>query len=288
MHIFQPLAGGFRAPWGELPSIRSFPVMQGDDPIIGRVFGARGMSSFAHAYLSIANIKSGTIDGAIIGASSAAAGTFTDLTATGNCVQGDTSADTVTMNAGSWDAPSAGTRINFRLGDATRTDRTMFRSRGTNEGSNVGVIPNGTSNVAAWTAFSSSDPDNSHFIGVLTTATTTAINSSAIGTGTQRSLSFQIGGTTKATLDTVGNWGVGTSSFGTSAVSVIGVATGTAPTTGPADTVQFYSSDDAAGHTIPSFYCEGTNVIATGQADSASSVRVKVRINGTVVTLLAI
>jgi len=82
--------------------------------------------------------------------------------------------------------------------------------------------------------------------------------------------------------------GVGTSSFGSSATKVVSVGTGTAPTTGPADTVQFYSSDDAAGHTIPSFYCEGTNVIATGQADSASSVRVKMRINGTVVTLLAV
>ena len=54
------------------------------------------------------------------------------------------------------------------------------------------------------------------------------------------------------------------------------------------DTVQFYGTDDAAGHTIPSFYCEGTNVLATGQADSASSVRVKIRVNGTVVTLLGI
>lgn len=66
------------------------------------------------------------------------------------------------------------------------------------------------------------------------------------------------------------------------------VASGTAPTSSPNDSITLYSSDDAAGHTIPSFYCEGSNVLATGQADSASSVRVKLRINGTVVTLLAI
>jgi hypothetical protein len=82
--------------------------------------------------------------------------------------------------------------------------------------------------------------------------------------------------------------GLGTATFGTSAVGVLAIKNGTAPTTGPADTVQFYSTDDAAGHTIPSFFCEGTNVLATGQADSASSTRVKVRINGTVVTLLGI
>lgn len=66
------------------------------------------------------------------------------------------------------------------------------------------------------------------------------------------------------------------------------VASGTAPTSTVADSVAFYSSDIAAGHTEPSFYCEGTQVLATGQADSASSVRVKMRINGTEVTLLAI
>jgi hypothetical protein len=85
-----------------------------------------------------------------------------------------------------------------------------------------------------------------------------------------------------------GNVGIGTTTFGTSAVTVFSIANGTAPTTGPADTVQFFSTDDAAANTIPSFFCEGTNVLATGQADSVSSVRVKMRINGTVVTLLAV
>lgn len=55
-----------------------------------------------------------------------------------------------------------------------------------------------------------------------------------------------------------------------------------------ADQVHLSAFDDAAANTIPAFQCEGTNVIATGQIDSASSVRVKMRINGTTVTLLAI
>ena len=66
------------------------------------------------------------------------------------------------------------------------------------------------------------------------------------------------------------------------------VASGTAPTSSPADSVTFYSSDDAADHTIPSFYCEGTNVVATAQADSVSSVRIKMRFQGTVYTFLCI
>jgi hypothetical protein len=94
-------------------------------------------------------------------------------------------------------------------------------------------------------------------------------------------------GTEQMRLTTAG-LGLGTTSFGSSAEKVLSVGTGTAPTTGPADTVQFYSSDDSAGNTVPSFYCEGSGVVATGQSDSASSVRVKMRINGTVRTFLCI
>jgi hypothetical protein len=85
-----------------------------------------------------------------------------------------------------------------------------------------------------------------------------------------------------------GGLGIGTATFGTSATNTLALLNGTAPSTSPADTVQLYSSDNSAGNTIPSFFCEGTGVLATGQADSASSVRVKMRINGTEVTLLAI
>lgn len=84
-----------------------------------------------------------------------------------------------------------------------------------------------------------------------------------------------------------GGLALGTTSFGSSAEKVLSIGTGTAPTTGPADTVQFYSSDNSAGNTIPSFFCEGTEVLATGQSDTTSTTRVKMRINGTVVTLLA-
>lgn len=86
----------------------------------------------------------------------------------------------------------------------------------------------------------------------------------------------------------IGYFGTSLSVIGTpSGTGVVAVGNGTPPTA-QANTVAVYSSDDAAGHTIPSFFAEGTNVLATGQADSTSSVRVKMRINGTVVTLLAI
>ena|SRR3990167_3536940 len=82
--------------------------------------------------------------------------------------------------------------------------------------------------------------------------------------------------------------GAGTNLSGIGGTNVVGALNGTEPTSSLANAVLFYSIDDASGHTIPAFYCEGTNVLATGQSDSASSIRVKMRINATTVTLLAI
>lgn len=89
------------------------------------------------------------------------------------------------------------------------------------------------------------------------------------------------------TWDGGGNAGLGVTAFGTSALKVLGIGTGTAPTTGPADMIQIYSSDESAGHTVPSFFTEGSNALLTGQSDVASSRRVQMRINGTLVKLLA-
>jgi len=82
-----------------------------------------------------------------------------------------------------------------------------------------------------------------------------------------------------------GNVGVGTTSFGTSAQEVLAIGTGVAPTTGPADTIQIYSTDLSAGNTMLSIYTEGTSVNANTTA--AATHRIAVRINGTVYYLLA-
>jgi hypothetical protein len=92
------------------------------------------------------------------------------------------------------------------------------------------------------------------------------------------------GATQRMTLDGSGNLGLATSTFGTSATNTFAVFTGTAPTTGPADSVQFYSTDLSAGNTIPSFYTEGTNV---GTGTPAANRTIAVRFNGTVYYLLA-
>jgi hypothetical protein len=93
-----------------------------------------------------------------------------------------------------------------------------------------------------------------------------------------------LGATQRMTLTGANNLGLATSTFGTSATNTFSVFTGTAPTTGPADTVQYYSTDLSAGNTIPSWYTEGTNV---GTGTPTANRTIAVRFNGTVYYLLA-
>lgn len=88
-------------------------------------------------------------------------------------------------------------------------------------------------------------------------------------------------------LDASGNLGLNTSTFGTSAAGVLSLGTGTAPTTGPADTVQLFSVDRSAGNTIPAIRCEGSGVTNAGITSTAVTNKIAVQVNGTIYYLLA-
>ena len=92
------------------------------------------------------------------------------------------------------------------------------------------------------------------------------------------------GATVRMTLNGSNNLGLATATFGTSATNTFSIASGTAPSSGVADTVQLYSSDLSAGNTIPSWYTEGTNV---GTGTPAANRTIALRFNGTVYYLLA-
>jgi hypothetical protein len=137
-------------------------------------------------------------------------------------------------------------------------------------------------------------------VAAATSANQTSAGTTDFGSGSMRFLSWGASGTQgtfswftgtggasaalRMTLDGSGNLGLATSTFGTSATNTFAVFTGTAPTTGPADTVQFYSTDLSAGNTIPSYYTEGTNV---GTGTPTANRTIAVRFNGTVYYLLA-
>jgi hypothetical protein len=63
-----------------------------------------------------------------------------------------------------------------------------------------------------------------------------------LGPYNSAALQFMTNGIRRVTIDTNGNFGFNTNSFGTSAVGSISVATGTAPTTSPAGVVQYYAA----------------------------------------------
>lgn len=101
------------------------------------------------------------------------------------------------------------------------------------------------------------------------------------------SIRFATNNTLQMTLDASGNLGLGTSTFGTSAAKVLSIANGTEPSTGPANTVQFYSVDRSAGNTIPAIYCEGTGVTDAAITNVTVTNKIAMKVNGTIYYLLA-
>jgi len=94
---------------------------------------------------------------------------------------------------------------------------------------------------------------------------------------------------TALTIDTSANFGFGTATFGTSAAKVLALASGTAPTSQPADIVQVWSSDFAAGDARLRVLSEsgarislGNNalVFATGTTDDTGIKRVAATVTG--------
>ena len=93
--------------------------------------------------------------------------------------------------------------------------------------------------------------------------------------------------TERLRLSRLGNLGLGTSTFGTSAETVFSMATGVAPSTAPVDTVQMFSNDLSAGNTILGLRCEGSGVTGAGITNVTVTHKIALRVNGTVYYLLA-
>ena len=87
--------------------------------------------------------------------------------------------------------------------------------------------------------------------------------------------------------DLGGNVGIGISTFGTSAAKVLSIATGTEPTTGPAGSVQFFTSTRSASNTIPAIFTEGSGVTNAAITNTTVTNKIAIKVNGTIYYLLA-
>lgn len=171
-------------------------------------------------------------------------------------------ADTIAWSTGGSERMRIGSTGNVGIGTSTLTNKLNLY---TNAAVSVGV--NAANSVAAWEA------------GVNSSGLYTFYSNNAFA------ITFANNATERMRISAAGNLGLGTSTFGTSAATAFAIATGTAPTTGPADTIQIYSTDLSAGNTMLSLYTEGTVVNANVVA--AATHRIAIRVNGTVYYLLA-
>jgi len=137
---------------------------------------------------------------------------------------------------------------------------------------------------------------NSDTQGVLrvTGATSVTTDITSVGdrgilrTVSNHPLAFETNNTERMRLDaSASNLGLNTTTFGTSAAGVLALGTGTAPTSGPADTVQLFSVDRTAGNTIPGIRCEGSGVTNAGITNTTVTHKIAMQVNGTIYYLLA-
>ncbi|AXQ21840.1 hypothetical protein BEN71_10195 [Acinetobacter wuhouensis] len=81
-------------------------------------------------------------------------------------------------------------RILSRFSGSPISDRTLFQTIDDDSQTSVGAIPSGTSNISTFTAFSSSDPNNSNYMQISVVGSQCRLNASSAGTGQAVNMSF--------------------------------------------------------------------------------------------------
>lgn len=108
-----------------------------------------------------------------------------------------------------------GQRITGDFSNATQSSRLLFQSSTTNGESNVGVIPNGTSQSAQYTVFNSSDPTNSSTLAFKFSGSLAAIEANKTGTGSYTPLAFYTNFTERLRFSVNGGFGLSGTNYGT-------------------------------------------------------------------------
>ena len=135
------------------------------------------------------------LNNVVIGTTTPLAGTFSSLTDSGNLTFTGT-----------------GNRIIGDFSNATVANRVAFQTSTTNGQTSIGVIPNGTSTAVQLQLFSAPDYTNYSRLAIQNTGTLVTFLSDFAGTGSYLPVTFNVGGSERARIDTIGNVGIGTSS----------------------------------------------------------------------------
>jgi len=133
-------------------------------------------------------ITASTINNAVIGGSTPAAGTFTSLSDSGNLTFTGT-----------------GNRITGDFSNATVSSSVLFQSSTTNGATRVAAIPNGTGSTSALAAINNSNPTNAGWLQMSATSSEAQVQSTISGTGTYLPMTFYTNGSERMRLDTSGN-----------------------------------------------------------------------------------
>jgi hypothetical protein len=106
-------------------------------------------------------------------------------------------------------------RIQGDFSNATYANRTALQDKTTNNSTVVTALPNGTSQVASFSASNNSDPTNAAYFGIGINSSTATLTSSTTGSGTALPLTVLVGasGTEAARFDTNANFMVGRTSY---------------------------------------------------------------------------
>ena len=168
-----------------------------------------------------AAITSGTINGVIIGGSSAGAITGTTITGTtfnGGSFSGTSGTFTSLSDSGNLTFTGTGNRILADFTNATIANRAAIQSSTTNGNTVVGALPNGTATGSAFQAYNNATPTNASLLSLEASSTATTLASSIRGSGTYLPMAFNVNGTESLRLLTTGAISFGSSgtAYGTS------------------------------------------------------------------------
>jgi hypothetical protein len=191
----------------DLTNIEVTNIKAKDGTSAGSIADSTGVVTLASSVLTTTDINGGTIDGAVIGGSSAAAGSFTSLSTSGAVVFNDAGADVDFRVEGDTDANLLFVDASTdRVGIGTSSPTTKLQVDGPadigGETNNVGIFGSSSTNA-----------------GIIGTTANQQLNIFGNGTGP---IVFQTGGaflngldvlgTERMRIDSSGNVGIGTSS----------------------------------------------------------------------------